>query len=111
VAKTGSRIEAFSTVEEAAAALGLALAFGDLAEDLAAVVRDVQNDRFVVRSLVGIAGYEDCPSRWNVPPAKVQVSGVDRSKRSSSSSEPRVSARGTDSRHTSAVSALTGSRR
>ena len=48
VPKTDPRIEAYSTVEEANAVLGLALAIGDLGEDLATVVRDVQNDLFDV---------------------------------------------------------------
>ena len=48
VPKTDPRIEAYSTVEEANAILGLALALGDLPEDLAALVRDVQNDLFDV---------------------------------------------------------------
>ncbi len=48
VPKTDPRIEAYSTVEEANAVLGLALAIGDLPVDLASVVRDVQNDLFDV---------------------------------------------------------------
>jgi cob(I)alamin adenosyltransferase len=48
VPKTDPRIEAYSTVEEANAVLGLALAIGALSVDLAAVVRDVQNDLFDV---------------------------------------------------------------
>ena len=48
VSKTDPRIAAYSTVEEANAALGLALALGDLPADLAEVIRDVQNDLFDV---------------------------------------------------------------
>jgi len=48
VAKTDSRLAAYADVEEANAAIGVALALGALREDLAAVLRRVQNDLFDV---------------------------------------------------------------
>ena len=48
VRKTDPRIEAFADVNEANAALGVALAVGDLSEELRALLRQVQNDLFDV---------------------------------------------------------------
>ena len=48
VPKTDPRIEAYADVNEANAALGAALALGDLAAELGALVRQVQNDLFDV---------------------------------------------------------------
>ena len=48
VAKTDSRLVAYADVEEANAAIGVALALGALRGDLAAVLRRVQNDLFDV---------------------------------------------------------------
>ncbi|MDQ3886190.1 MAG: cob(I)yrinic acid a,c-diamide adenosyltransferase [Actinomycetota bacterium] len=48
VAKTDPRLVAYADVEEANAAIGVALALGGLREDLTAVLRQVQNDLFDV---------------------------------------------------------------
>ncbi|MEX2291745.1 MAG: cob(I)yrinic acid a,c-diamide adenosyltransferase [Mycobacteriales bacterium] len=48
VSKTDPRIEAFADVNEANAALGVALALGELSEELRALLRQVQNDLFDV---------------------------------------------------------------
>lgn len=48
VPKTDPRIEAYADVDETNAALGVALALGQLAEDVHDVVRKVQNDLFDV---------------------------------------------------------------
>jgi cob(I)alamin adenosyltransferase len=48
VAKTDPRIEAYADVNEANAALGAALALGDLQPELVALLRQVQNDLFDV---------------------------------------------------------------
>jgi cob(I)alamin adenosyltransferase len=48
VSKTDPRIEAFADVNEANAALGVALALGDLPEELRSLLRQVQNDLFDV---------------------------------------------------------------
>ncbi|MEP6696879.1 MAG: cob(I)yrinic acid a,c-diamide adenosyltransferase [Pseudonocardiales bacterium] len=48
VAKTDPRIAAYADVDEANAAVGVALALGDLPEDLATLLRQVQNDLFDV---------------------------------------------------------------
>lgn len=46
VAKTDPRVEAYADVNEANAALGVALALGDLEPAVAALLREVQNDLF-----------------------------------------------------------------
>ncbi len=48
VPKTSPRITAYADCDETNAALGVALALGSLAEDVAGVVRKVQNDLFDV---------------------------------------------------------------
>ncbi len=48
VAKTHARIAAFADVDETNAAVGAAIALGGLADDVAAVLRRVQNDLFDV---------------------------------------------------------------
>ena len=48
VPKSSPRIAAFADVDEANAAIGTAIAFGDLAEDVRAVLLRVQNDLFDV---------------------------------------------------------------
>ncbi|SER90704.1 cob(I)yrinic acid a,c-diamide adenosyltransferase [Lentzea albida] len=48
VPKTSPRIEAYADVDETNASLGVALALGNLAEDVHDVVRKVQNDLFDV---------------------------------------------------------------
>ncbi|MET9022898.1 cob(I)yrinic acid a,c-diamide adenosyltransferase [Actinopolymorpha sp. NPDC004070] len=46
VTKTDRRLAAYADVDEANASIGTALALGDLAEDVAAVLVEVQNDLF-----------------------------------------------------------------
>ena len=48
VRKTDARLEAYASVDEANSAIGVALALGDLGEDVFAVLRRVQNDLFDV---------------------------------------------------------------
>jgi cob(I)alamin adenosyltransferase len=48
VAKTDPRITAYADVDECNAALGVALALGDLADDVRAVLTKIQNDLFDV---------------------------------------------------------------
>jgi cob(I)alamin adenosyltransferase len=48
VAKTDPRLVAYADVEEANAAIGVALAMGDLADDVGDMLRRVQNDLFDV---------------------------------------------------------------
>jgi cob(I)alamin adenosyltransferase len=48
VAKTDPRIEAYADVDEANAAIGVALALGQLSEEVSSVLRIVQNDLFDV---------------------------------------------------------------
>ena len=48
VNKTDPRVEAYGDVDEANSAIGVALAAGDLPDDLAAVLRSVQNEMFDV---------------------------------------------------------------
>jgi cob(I)alamin adenosyltransferase len=48
VHKTDPRVEAYADVNEANAALGVALALGGLADEVAALLRQVQNDLFDV---------------------------------------------------------------
>jgi cob(I)alamin adenosyltransferase len=48
VPKTAARIGAYADVDETNAALGVALALGELADDVAAVLTQVQNDLFDV---------------------------------------------------------------
>jgi cob(I)alamin adenosyltransferase len=48
VAKTDPRVQAYADCDETNAMLGVALALGDLPEQLAAVLRQVQNDLFDV---------------------------------------------------------------
>ncbi|HLT10636.1 MAG TPA: cob(I)yrinic acid a,c-diamide adenosyltransferase [Micromonosporaceae bacterium] len=48
VAKTDPRIEAYADVDETNAAVGAALALGDLPEELSEVLKSVQNDLFDV---------------------------------------------------------------
>jgi cob(I)alamin adenosyltransferase len=48
VSKTDSRVEAYGDVDEANSAIGVALAAGDLPDDVAAVLQSVQNEMFDV---------------------------------------------------------------
>ncbi len=53
VTKTDRRLAAYADVDEANASIGAALALGDLAEDIAAVLVVVQNDLFDVGADLG----------------------------------------------------------
>ncbi|MGW5361318.1 cob(I)yrinic acid a,c-diamide adenosyltransferase [Actinopolymorpha pittospori] len=53
VGKTDLRLTAYADVDEANASIGLALAFGDLSEEVASVLLDVQNDLFDVGADLG----------------------------------------------------------
>ena len=46
--KTGLRVSAYGDVDEANSAIGVAIALGDLADDIAALLRAIQNDLFDV---------------------------------------------------------------
>ena len=46
VSKTDPRVAAYGDVDEANSAIGVALAAGDLPDDVAAVLRSVQNEMF-----------------------------------------------------------------
>jgi cob(I)alamin adenosyltransferase len=48
VAKTDARLTAYADVDEANSAIGVALALGDLADDVAVLLRGIQNDLFDV---------------------------------------------------------------
>jgi cob(I)alamin adenosyltransferase len=48
VAKTDARLTAYADVDEANSAIGVALALGGLAEDVAVLLRGIQNDLFDV---------------------------------------------------------------
>jgi cob(I)alamin adenosyltransferase len=48
VSKTNPRVEAYGDVDEANSAIGVALAAGDLPDDVAAVLQSVQNEMFDV---------------------------------------------------------------
>jgi cob(I)alamin adenosyltransferase len=53
VTKTDLRLTAYADVDEANASIGLALAFGDLSEEVASVLLDAQNDLFDVGADLG----------------------------------------------------------
>ncbi|MDQ2586067.1 MULTISPECIES: cob(I)yrinic acid a,c-diamide adenosyltransferase [Saccharothrix] len=74
VPKTSPRISAYADVDETNAALGVALALGGLADDVAAVVRQVQNDLFDVGADLCTPIVEDP----EYPPLRVTQPYVDR---------------------------------
>jgi cob(I)alamin adenosyltransferase len=73
-AKTDPRIGAYADVSEANAAIGVALALGNLAEELAAVLTRVQNDLFDVGADLATPVAPDP----EYPPLRVEQSYIDR---------------------------------
>jgi cob(I)alamin adenosyltransferase len=74
VRKTDPRLVAYADTEEANAAIGVALALGALAEDLAGVLRQIQNDLFDVGADLATPIVPDP----KVPPLRVTQGYVDR---------------------------------
>jgi cob(I)alamin adenosyltransferase len=68
VPKTDPRIEAYGTVDELNAQLGVALAAGDLPERYAGWLRRVQNDLFDVGADISVPESEDGRERLRVVP-------------------------------------------
>ena len=66
VPKTHARIEAYGTVDELNAQLGVALAQGELPERFAAWLQRVQNDLFDVGADISVphGGDRDAAARW-----------------------------------------------
>ena len=77
ISKNDVRLQAYADCDEAGAALGVALAVGGLAEDVAAVVRRVQNDLFDVGADL-CTPIEPDPA---YPPLRVVQEQVDRLER------------------------------
>ncbi|MFD1830156.1 MULTISPECIES: cob(I)yrinic acid a,c-diamide adenosyltransferase [Streptomyces] len=73
-AKTDSRISAYADVNEANAAIGVAIALGDLPEEVVTVLVRVQNDLFDVGADLATPVAED-PEH---PPLRVEQGYVDR---------------------------------
>jgi cob(I)alamin adenosyltransferase len=74
VAKTDPRLVAYADADEANAAIGVALALGALGDDLAAVLRQVQNDLFDVGADLATPVVPDP----KYPPLRVGQGYVDR---------------------------------
>ena len=74
VRKTDPRLVAYADTDEANAAVGVALAMGGLAEDIAEVLRQVQNDLFDVGADLATPIVPDP----QVPPLRVTQGYVDR---------------------------------
>jgi cob(I)alamin adenosyltransferase len=79
VPKTDPRIEAYADVDETNAALGVALALGQLADDVHEVVRKVQNDLFDVGAdlCTPIVSPND-PTQPKYAPLRITQAYVDR---------------------------------
>ena len=77
ISKNDPRLEAYADCDEAGAFLGVALATGDLAEDVAAVVRRVQNDLFDVGADL-CTPVEPDPAKVEYPPLRIVQEQVDR---------------------------------
>ncbi len=73
-AKTDSRIAAYADANEANAAIGVALALGDLGEEMRTVLVRVQNDLFDVGADLSTPVVEDP----QYPPLRVEQSYVDK---------------------------------
>ena len=73
-AKTDPRISAYADTDECNAALGVALALGDLSEDVRAVLTAIQNDLFDVGADLCNPIAEDAP----YPPLRVTGAYVER---------------------------------
>lgn len=79
VPKTSPRIEAYADVDETNASLGVALALGQLADDVHEVVRKVQNDLFDVGAdLCTPIVAPDDPTQPKYPPLRITQAYVDR---------------------------------
>jgi cob(I)alamin adenosyltransferase len=74
VRKTDPRLVAYADTDEANAAVGVALAMGNLAEDVTLVLRRVQNDLFDVGADLATPVVEDP----KIPPLRVTQSYIDR---------------------------------
>jgi cob(I)alamin adenosyltransferase len=74
VSKTDPRLAAYADTEEANAAIGVALALGALPEDVAAVLRTIQNDLFDVGADLATPIVPDP----KYPPLRVEPEYVDR---------------------------------
>jgi cob(I)alamin adenosyltransferase len=74
VAKTDPRIAAYADVDEANAAIGVALALGQLADDISTLLRIVQNDLFDVGADLCTPIAPD--PKW--PPLRVEESYIER---------------------------------
>jgi cob(I)alamin adenosyltransferase len=74
VSKTDPRLAAYADTEEANAAIGVALALGSLADDLAATLRLVQNDLFDVGADLATPVVPDP----KYPPLRVDQGYIDR---------------------------------
>jgi cob(I)alamin adenosyltransferase len=74
VRKTDARLVAYADVDEANSAIGVALALGDLADDVAEVLRRVQNDLFDVGADLATPIVPDP----KYPPLRVSQAYVDR---------------------------------
>ena len=72
--KTDLRLQAYADVDETNSAVGVVMALGDVAEDVAAVLRQVQNDLFDLGADLSCPIVEDPP----VPPLRVLPEYVER---------------------------------
>src|SRR5689334_11854457 len=72
--KTDLRLQAYATVDEANAQLGLAVAVGDLDEDVVAVLTRIQNDLFDVGADLCTPVVPDP----EYPPLRIEQDYVDR---------------------------------
>lgn len=73
VAKTDARVVAYADCDEANAALGAALALGEVPDDIAAVLRVVQNDLFDAGADLSTPVVEDP----KYPPLRIEQSYID----------------------------------
>jgi cob(I)alamin adenosyltransferase len=77
VRKTDPRLVAYADTEEANASIGVALAMGNLADDVAGVLRQVQNDLFDVGADLATPIVENP----KIPPLRVTQGYIDRLER------------------------------
>jgi cob(I)alamin adenosyltransferase len=73
-AKTGLRVSAYGDVDEANSAIGVAIELGELAEDMASLLRAIQNDLFDVGADLSTPIVPD--PKW--PPLRIETSYVER---------------------------------
>ncbi|HEY6737943.1 MAG TPA: cob(I)yrinic acid a,c-diamide adenosyltransferase [Actinopolymorphaceae bacterium] len=81
VSKNDLRLQAYADVDEANAAIGVALALGSPAEDIASVLLSVQNDLFDVGADLGNPFDPSVESEGDVRPLRVEATYVDRLER------------------------------